>query len=73
MVSTSHSPDAAIAGASRNAKQQLAALGTSGTLATMHPFKTYTPQDQGYYFAGYESGSGNWDGMNIQTLLMPTT
>ncbi|KAL6521300.1 hypothetical protein OROGR_017869 [Orobanche gracilis] len=61
MVSTSHSPDAAIAQASRNAKYQPATVETSVTLATTHPFKTYAPQEQGYYFAGYENGSGNWD------------
>ncbi|KAI3443479.1 hypothetical protein Pfo_000144 [Paulownia fortunei] len=61
IVSTNPSPDAAISGASKNAKDQPATSETSGALTTMYPFNSYTPQEQGYYFGGYENGSGNWD------------
>ncbi|KAK6147508.1 hypothetical protein DH2020_018420 [Rehmannia glutinosa] len=61
IVSTNPSPDAAISGASSNAKDQPATSETTGALATMQAFNTYTPQEQGYYFPGYENGSGNWD------------
>ncbi|PIN02884.1 putative high-glucose-regulated protein [Handroanthus impetiginosus] len=61
IVSPNPSPDAAISGASRNTKDQPATSETSGVLATMHPFNTYAPQEQGYYFGGYDNGSVNWD------------
>ncbi|CAA0821492.1 evolutionarily conserved C-terminal region 5 [Striga hermonthica] len=61
IASTNPSPDAVVTGASRNTKYQPATSVTTGGLSTLQPFNTYTPQEQGYYIAGYDSGSGNWD------------
>ncbi|XP_057768124.1 YTH domain-containing protein ECT1 [Salvia miltiorrhiza] len=61
IVSTNPSPDTAISGASRTTKDQPATSEPSGTLSAVHPYNAYTPQEQGYYFGGYENGSGNWD------------
>ncbi|KAL8492684.1 hypothetical protein ACS0TY_024032 [Phlomoides rotata] len=61
IVTTNPSPDAAISGVSRNTKDQPATSEASGALSSAHPFNAYTPQEQGYYFGGYENGSGNWD------------
>ncbi|KAL3644278.1 hypothetical protein CASFOL_012210 [Castilleja foliolosa] len=61
LVPTNPSQGAAIAGASRNAKDQPVTSEASGALATTHPSNTYTPQEQGYYFTGYENGSGSWN------------
>ncbi|PIN13942.1 putative high-glucose-regulated protein [Handroanthus impetiginosus] len=61
IVSANPSPDAAISGALRNAKEQPSTSETSGAFTTMHPFNSYTPQDQSYYFGGYNNGSGSWD------------
>ncbi|GER41749.1 evolutionarily conserved C-terminal region 5 [Striga asiatica] len=61
IASTSLSPGAAIMEASRSTKDQPATSVTSGALSTQQPFNTYTPQEQGYYIAGYDNGSGNWD------------
>ncbi|KAG6414267.1 hypothetical protein SASPL_126985 [Salvia splendens] len=61
IVSTNPSPDTAISGASRTIKDQPATSEPSGTLTAVHPFNAYTPQEQGYYFGGYDNGSGNWD------------
>ncbi|KAI3447276.1 hypothetical protein Pfo_003941 [Paulownia fortunei] len=61
IVSANPSPDAVISGASRNAKEQPATSETSGAFTTMYPFSSYTPQEHGYYYGGYNNGSGNWD------------
>ncbi|KAL7096215.1 hypothetical protein ACP275_10G068700 [Erythranthe tilingii] len=62
VVSTNPSLGAAISVAPINTKDQPATSETSGSLPTMHPFSTYTPQEQqGYYIGGYDNGSGNWD------------
>ncbi|CAA0818714.1 evolutionarily conserved C-terminal region 5 [Striga hermonthica] len=61
IASTSLSPDKAVTEAPRSTKDQPATSVTSGALSTQQPFNTYTPQEQGYYIAGYDNGSGNWD------------
>ncbi|XP_051132075.1 YTH domain-containing protein ECT4-like [Andrographis paniculata] len=53
--------NAAIPAVSRSSKDKTATSGTSGTISKMQPFNSYTPVEQGYYFGGYENGSGNWD------------
>ncbi|KAL0426716.1 UNVERIFIED_CONTAM: YTH domain-containing protein ECT2 [Sesamum latifolium] len=61
IVSANPSPDAAISGASRNAKKQPATSETSGALITSYPLNSATHQEQSYYYGGYNNGSGNWD------------
>ncbi|KAK4432740.1 YTH domain-containing protein ECT2 [Sesamum alatum] len=61
IVSANPSPDAAISGASRNAKEQPAKSETSEALITTYPLNSATHQEQGYYYGGYNNGSGNWD------------
>ncbi|KAG8373903.1 hypothetical protein BUALT_Bualt11G0073600 [Buddleja alternifolia] len=61
IVSANPSPDAAISGAPRNAKEQTATPETSGTLTAVYPFNSFTPQEQGYYYGGYNNGNVNWD------------
>ncbi|KAH6817292.1 hypothetical protein C2S51_000895 [Perilla frutescens var. frutescens] len=61
IVPTNPSPDTVISGASRTTKDQPATSEASGTFTALHSFNAYTPQEQGYYFGGYENGSGNWD------------
>lgn len=61
IVTTNPSPDVVISGVSRSTKDQPATSEASGALTSVHPFNAYTPQEQGYYFGGYENGSGNWD------------
>ncbi|XP_011093933.1 YTH domain-containing family protein 2 isoform X1 [Sesamum indicum] len=60
VASANPSPDA-ISEAPRSTKNQPAISETSGALTNMHPFNSYTPPEQAYYFGGYENGSGNWD------------
>lgn len=60
-VSGSPPLNAALSGVSRNNKDKTTTPGTSGTVSKMQPFNSYTPVEQGYYFGGYENGSGNWD------------
>ncbi|XP_011078177.1 YTH domain-containing family protein 2 isoform X2 [Sesamum indicum] len=61
IVSANPSPDAAISGASRNAKEQPATSETSGALITSYPLNSATHQEQSYYYGDYNNGSGNWD------------
>ncbi|KAL6496435.1 hypothetical protein OROGR_029693 [Orobanche gracilis] len=61
IVSTNPSSDVAISGASRNVNERPAASETSGALTTMYSFNSYTPQEQGYFYGGYNNGGANWD------------
>ncbi|KAL0346841.1 UNVERIFIED_CONTAM: hypothetical protein Scaly_1700100 [Sesamum calycinum] len=49
VASANPSPDA-ISEAPRSTKNQPAISETSGALTNMHPFNSYTPQEQAYYF-----------------------
>lgn len=60
IVSANHSPDAAISVVPVNAKDQSVSSETSAALSTMHPPNSYTPLEQGFYYGGYDNGSGNW-------------
>ncbi|XP_060213664.1 YTH domain-containing protein ECT1-like [Lycium barbarum] len=59
VVSANASPDAAIPGASRNAKDHPVTSET-GALSTFYPPNSYSPQDQGLYYGGYDNGTGSW-------------
>ncbi|KAL6519259.1 hypothetical protein OROGR_018579 [Orobanche gracilis] len=61
IVSTNPSSDVAISGASRNVNERPAASETSGAFTTMYSFNSYTPQEQGYFYGGYNNGGANWD------------
>ncbi|KAG8376308.1 hypothetical protein BUALT_Bualt09G0049800 [Buddleja alternifolia] len=61
IVSVNPTRNAAISGASRNAKDHPATMETSGSLTTMYPFNSYASQEQGYYVGGYGNNGGNWD------------
>ncbi|PSS36352.1 YTH domain-containing family protein like [Actinidia chinensis var. chinensis] len=55
IVSTIHSPDTPTTGLSREITGQLESPYSSGTLTTVHP------QEQTYYYGGFENNTGNWD------------
>ncbi|XP_027175789.1 YTH domain-containing protein ECT3 [Coffea eugenioides] len=59
IISANPSPDAAISGAPRNAKDQPVPLDKSGALTTVHPLDV--PHEQSFYFGGLDNGTGNWD------------
>ncbi|THG05650.1 hypothetical protein TEA_000835 [Camellia sinensis var. sinensis] len=55
IVSTNPSPDAAVTGPSRDIMDQLESPYASGTLNSVYP------QEQTYYYGGFENSTGNWD------------
>lgn len=55
IVSTNPSLDAAVTGPSRDIMDQLESPYASGTLNTVYP------QEQTYYYGGFENSTGNWD------------
>ncbi|XP_057468306.1 YTH domain-containing protein ECT2-like isoform X2 [Actinidia eriantha] len=55
IFSTNPSPDAAITGPSRDVTYKLESSYTSGTLTSVYP------QEQTYFYGGYENSNGNWD------------
>lgn len=59
VVSANASPDAAIPGSSRNAKDH-PVTSEAGALSTFYPLNSYSPQDQGLYYGGYDNGTGSW-------------
>ncbi|MCD7470598.1 hypothetical protein HAX54_010577 [Datura stramonium] len=59
IVSANASPDAAIPGASRNTTDHPVTSET-GALSTFYPLNSYSPQDQGLYYGGYDNGTGSW-------------
>lgn len=69
IVSTNPSPVAAISVAPINTKDQPATSETSGALTTMHPFNTYTPQEQGYYIGGSPFYSASLVNLVTSTIL----
>ncbi|XP_073033927.1 YTH domain-containing protein ECT4-like isoform X1 [Primulina eburnea] len=70
IISANPPPNVAISGASRNTKDMPATSETSGSLTT-YPFSSYKPQDQNYYFGGFDNGSGSWDNAN-NLQIIPT-
>ncbi|XP_073044360.1 YTH domain-containing protein ECT4-like [Primulina eburnea] len=71
IISVNPPPNAAILGASRNTKDMPATSETSGSLATTYPFSSYKPQDQNYYFGGFDHGSGNLDNASNLQIIPP--
>lgn len=59
VVSTNPSPDVAMSGTSRNAKERPVTSETGvAPRITTRPLNSYTPQEPSYFYIG---GSGNWD------------
>ncbi|OIT03567.1 PREDICTED: YTH domain-containing family protein 3-like isoform X1 [Nicotiana attenuata] len=59
IVSANASANATIPGAARNAKDHPVTSET-GALSTFYPLNSYSPQDQGFYYGGYDNGTGSW-------------
>ncbi|KAM3344429.1 YTH domain-containing protein ECT1 isoform X2 [Capsicum galapagoense] len=59
IVSANASPYAAVPGASRNSNE-CPVTSESGPLSTFYPLNSYSPQDQGLYYGGYDNGTGSW-------------
>ncbi|KAI3803188.1 hypothetical protein L1987_31337 [Smallanthus sonchifolius] len=60
IVSPNPSADAAVTGSVRNISNQSEALNANGAQNTVNQPSMFTPQEQTYYYGGYDDGSANW-------------
>ncbi|XP_016438020.2 YTH domain-containing protein ECT4-like isoform X2 [Nicotiana tabacum] len=73
-VSANASVNAIIPGALRNAKDHPVTSET-GALSAFYPLNSYSPQDQGFYYGGYDNGTGSWaeqsNDVNVNLHVVP--
>uniref|UniRef100_A0A5B6YN59 YTH domain-containing family protein n=1 Tax=Davidia involucrata TaxID=16924 RepID=A0A5B6YN59_DAVIN len=61
IVSANPSPDAAVTGPPNDVIEQPESLDSSGALTTAYPPSAYSPQEQTFYYGGFDNSTGNWD------------